>query len=81
MAADALLAPSVAAHRWLQRHLRSAVAVVLLVLVLLPFLWMVLMAFRPAADALELDLVFRPTLDAFRGLWQDSFAKSFGNIP
>ena len=79
MAADALLAPSVAAHRWLQRHLRSAVAVVLLVLVLLPFLWMVLMAFRPAADALELDLVFRPTLDAFRGLWQDSFARSFGN--
>ena len=79
MAADVLLAPGLSAQSWWQRHLRSAVAVLLLVLVLLPFLWMVLMAFRPAADALELDLVFRPTLDAFRGLWQDSFARSFGN--
>ena len=79
MAADVLLAPGVAAQRWLQRHARSAVAVLLLVLVLLPFLWLVQMAFRPAADALELDLVFSPTLDAFRGLWQDSFAQSFDN--
>ena len=79
MAADGVLAPGLSTQPWWQRHLRSAVAVLLLVLVLLPFLWMVLMAFRPAADALELDLVFRPTLDAFRGLWQDSFARSFGN--
>ena len=79
MPADALLSSTVVTQRWLQRHARSAVAVLLLVLVLLPFLWLVQMAFRPAADALELDLVFSPTLDAFRGLWQDSFAKSFGN--
>ena len=62
-----------------KRHARDAVSVLLLLLVLLPFLWMVQMAFRPAADALELSLYFTPTLEAFSGLWQDSFARSFGN--
>ncbi len=62
-----------------QRYLRSSAAVVVLVLVLLPFLWMLQMAFRPAGDALSLDLVFSPTLEAFAGLWQDNFARSFGN--
>jgi multiple sugar transport system permease protein len=62
-----------------QRHLRSTAAVVVLMVVLLPFLWMVQMAFRPAGDALSLDLVFSPTLEAFAGLWQDNFARSFGN--
>ena len=62
-----------------KRHARDAVSVLLLLLVLLPFLWMVQMAFRPAAEALELSLYFTPTLEAFSGLWQDSFARSFGN--
>ena len=62
-----------------KRHARDAVSVLLLLLVLLPFLWMVQMAFRPAAEALELNLYFTPTLEAFSGLWQDSFARSFGN--
>jgi len=62
-----------------QRHLRSTVAVGVLMLVLLPFLWMLQMAFRPAGDALSLDLIFSPTLEAFTGLWQDNFARSFGN--
>ena len=62
-----------------KRHARDAVSVFLLLLVLLPFLWMVQMAFRPAAEALELSLYFTPTLEAFSGLWQDSFARSFGN--
>src|SRR5690606_26442662 len=50
-----------------------------LIVVLLPFLWMLQMAFRPAGDALSLDLLFSPTLEAFAGLWQDNFARSFGN--
>ena len=62
-----------------KRHARDAVSVLLLLLVLLPFLWMVQMAFRPAAEALELSLYFTPTFEAFSGLWQDSFARSFGN--
>ena len=62
-----------------KRHARDAVSVLLLLLVLLPFLWMVQMAFRPAAAALELSLYFTPTFEAFSGLWQDSFARSFGN--
>ena len=62
-----------------KRHARDAVSVLLLLLVLLPFLWMVQMAFRPAAEALELSLYFTPTLEAFSALWQDSFARSFGN--
>ncbi|WP_240939452.1 carbohydrate ABC transporter permease [Diaphorobacter sp. HDW4A] len=61
------------------RHARDAVSVLILLLVLAPFAWLIQMAFRPAADALELNFQFTPTLDAFRDLWQDAFARSFGN--
>ena len=61
------------------RHARDAISVTLLLVLLTPFVWLIQMAFRPAADALELTLQFTPTLDAFKALWQDAFAKSFGN--
>mgnify|MGYP001494658039 CR=1 FL=1 len=51
--------------RLARRHARSTASVALLIAVLLPFAWMVQMAFRPAADALELSLAFSPTLEAF----------------
>ncbi len=61
------------------RHARDAISVALLLVLLAPFAWLIQMAFRPAADALELTLQFTPTLDSFKALWQDAFANSFGN--
>lgn len=51
----------------------------LLLAILSPFLWMVVMAFRPAIAVFDLTLWFTPTLDAFRALWQGNFLHSFGN--
>lgn len=64
---------------WLRRHGREAAALALLALLLFPFFWMVQLALRPAEDAFEPGLLFVPTLEAFRALWQDQFARSFGN--
>ena len=61
------------------RHARDTISVALLLVLLAPFAWLIQMAFRPAADALELTLQFTPTLDSFKALWQDAFANSFGN--
>lgn len=58
---------------------RDAAAVLLLALTLLPVLWMVVMALRPAEAALEVSLPFTPTLEAFRALWQEGFARPLGN--
>lgn len=64
---------------WLQRHARALVAVLLLFVVLLPFLWLVQLAFRPANEVFDDALLFTPTLEAFRALLQGNFLKSFGN--
>ncbi|WP_240933102.1 carbohydrate ABC transporter permease [Diaphorobacter sp. HDW4B] len=61
------------------RHARDVISVLLLLVLLAPVAWLIQMAFRPAADALELNFQFTPTLDAFKALWQDAFARSFGN--
>ncbi len=58
---------------------REVVTWLLLLAVLSPFLWMVIMAFRPAMEVFDLTLWFTPTLDAFRSLWQGNFLHSFGN--
>lgn len=74
-----------AAHRartrrgWLRRHGRAAAALVLLAVTLFPFLWLVQLAFKPAADLFEDSLWFIPTLDGFRALLQGSFPRSFLN--
>ena len=44
-----------------------------------PFLWLVQLAFRPAADIFDDSLLFVPTLDGFISLLQGNFLKSFGN--
>jgi multiple sugar transport system permease protein len=64
---------------WLRVHARALVAVALMLVVLSPFLWLVHLAFKPAADIFEDSLLFVPTLDSFRSLLQGNFLKSFGN--
>lgn len=61
------------------RGSREVATWLLLLAVLSPFLWMVVMAFRPALEVFDLTLWFTPTLDAFRALWQGNFLHSFGN--
>jgi multiple sugar transport system permease protein len=65
--------------RALRGHARSAAAVVLLLIVMFPFLWLVQLAFRPAADMFSDELLFTPTLEGFTSLLQGNFARSFGN--
>jgi multiple sugar transport system permease protein len=63
-------------------HLRQAeagLACVILAIVLFPCLWMVLLSFRPSGDIFDMSLVFRPTLENYRGLWGGLFPGSFGN--
>lgn len=83
-----LARPPFAAIPWRRRPLRRRgvrraglhVAAVLLVLaVLFPVLWIVQMAFRPADDVFEHTLLFAPTLENFTALWQGNFARSFVN--
>jgi multiple sugar transport system permease protein len=64
---------------WLVRHGRALAVVLLLVIALAPFLWLVQLAFRPAADIFDDALLFVPTLDGFKSLLQGNFGKSFGN--
>lgn len=56
-----------------------AVALVLLLVVLLPVLWMFQMSFRPSDAILSPELAFTPTLDNYRALWTGNFPGSFGN--
>lgn len=58
---------------------RDAAALLLLLILLAPFLWMVQMAFRPAYATLELHFDFTPTLGAFQALWVDGFARPLTN--
>jgi multiple sugar transport system permease protein len=64
---------------WLLRHGRALTVALLLLVVLSPFLWLVQLAFRPAADIFEDSLLFVPTLGGFISLLQGNFLKSFGN--
>jgi len=59
---------------------RQLAAAAILLIVMFPFLWLVQLAFKPAADVFDDGLLFVPTLDGFRGLLtQGNFLKSFGN--
>lgn len=71
-----------ASHRrpdWLAAHGRSIAVALLLLVVLSPFLWLVQLAFRPAADIFDERLLFTPTLEGFASLLQGNFLKSFWN--
>ncbi|MCT9124849.1 carbohydrate ABC transporter permease [Cupriavidus gilardii] len=64
---------------WWRRHARVALALALLLVLMLPFLWLVQIAFRPAEGAFDDSLLFAPTLEAFGALLEGNFARSFGN--
>lgn len=75
-------AESVAGPGWIGRQramLGDAGALVLMVVVLFPFIWLVQMSFRPNKDIFGYDLLFMPTLDHYRALWTGAFSKSFVN--
>jgi multiple sugar transport system permease protein len=72
-------APARRRKPWLARHGRALTVLLLLLIALAPFLWLVQLAFRPAADIFDDALLFVPTLDGFKSLLQGNFAKSFGN--
>lgn len=65
--------------RIVRAHGREAAALALLLVLVFPFLWLVQLAFRPAADVFSDTLAFTPTLEAFASLLQGNFARSFGN--
>src|SRR4051812_38864867 len=64
---------------WIRRHAKATAALPLLFVLMFPFLWLVQLAFRPAADIFDDALLFTPTLQAFTGLLQGNFLRSFGN--
>lgn len=64
---------------WWSAHARAITVSVLLLLVLSPFLWLVQLAFRPAADIFDERLFFVPTLEGFTSLLRGNFLKSFWN--
>jgi multiple sugar transport system permease protein len=66
--------------RW-ERWAAHALAVVLAVAVLAPFLWLLQMSVKTHEDifAFPPRLVFWPTLDHYRALWEGGFRRSFGN--
>ena len=53
----------------------------ILVLMLLPFLWLLQMSFKPTPLILEFPprMFFEPTLEHYTGLWKDGFPESFVN--
>ncbi len=59
---------------------KIAVAVVLLI-VLLPFLWLLQMSFRPNESIMAFppQLLFSPTVEHYAALWDDAFRSSFVN--
>ncbi|CAG9168863.1 carbohydrate ABC transporter permease [Cupriavidus respiraculi] len=77
--AQATTRPWQRAVSWVRRHARTALALLLLLVLMFPFLWLMQIAFRPAEAAFDDSLLFAPTLEAFRALWQGNFARSFGN--
>lgn len=64
---------------WLRRNARALAVLAVLAAVLLPFLWLVQLAFRPATQVFDDALLFTPTLDGFASLLQGNFMRSFGN--
>ncbi|WP_399679044.1 carbohydrate ABC transporter permease [Xenophilus sp.] len=64
---------------WLRRHGRALAALAVLAVVMFPFLWLVQLAFRPAAEIFDDALLFTPTLEGFASLLQGNFLRSFWN--
>jgi multiple sugar transport system permease protein len=65
--------------RSLRAWTRYAIAVVLLLVVLSPALWLVLMSLRQPADIMSTSLVFAPTLTNYARAWTGEFPGSFAH--
>jgi multiple sugar transport system permease protein len=57
----------------------NAALLLALVFVLFPIVWLVQISLRPSEDALGYQLLFRPTLDHYRALFESHFLRSFLN--
>lgn len=79
----AILQPAAAAVLTRRRGDRGvalhATALVLLLVILFPVLWMLQLSIRPSDDILSPDLLFTPTLENYQALWTGNFPASFGN--
>jgi multiple sugar transport system permease protein len=64
-----------------QRYLLNTLVIVLVLLVLFPFLWLLVMSFKPMDDifAWPPKWLFTPTLEHYTGLWNTEFRFSFWN--
>jgi len=64
-----------------ERTLLYCLVIVLVIAVMFPFLWLLIMSFKPRADlfAWPPKLFFTPTIDHYVGLWDSEFTKSFWN--
>ncbi len=62
-------------------HVTTWAVPLLLFLMLLPFLWLLQMSFKPTPMILEFPprLLFMPTVEHYVGLWQGGFPESFVN--
>jgi multiple sugar transport system permease protein len=61
------------------RRMLTALALVVLAVVMLPFGWLLQMSFRPNDDIFGYELAFRPTLAHYTALWTGGFPRSFLN--
>lgn len=63
------------------RWIANTVVIALAILTLLPFLWFVVMSFKPSTDIFAgIDgFFFTPTLENYQALWSDRFARSMWN--
>ncbi len=64
-----------------ERTMLYCLVIVLVIAVMFPFLWLLIMSFKPRADlfAWPPKLFFTPTIDHYVGLWDSEFTKSFWN--
>ena len=62
-----------------RRQALHATALMLLLAVMFPFLWLLQMSFRPNDDIFGYDLLFSPTLEHYTSLWKGHFPGSFWN--
>ncbi|MGI9525305.1 MAG: carbohydrate ABC transporter permease [Hyphomicrobiaceae bacterium] len=64
-----------------ERTMLYCLVIVLVIAVMFPFLWLLIMSFKPRADffAWPPKLLFTPTIDHYVGLWDGEFTKSFWN--
>ena len=62
-----------------KRRILNIVAVLVLMLLMLPFFWLVQMSFRPNDDIFGYELLFTPTIEHYASLWKGNFPPSFIN--